>query len=173
MPIRLANDGRNDVEPQGDIQQFKMYVKSTKQRVDKELIGQLFTELILWFTALTAVQPVLGPLHLALADHAHRYNTESGLYEDIINPDVEASVPHTACSSSDSLFADTYSSNFKTTYTICPSANLIHLRGKATPFSGTVRFVSNTRQSVSLMETQTIHGTPIYLTAPKQSPPLL
>ena len=148
-----------------------MYGESTKHDVGGKVEDQLFTTVILWLAVLTAVQPVLAPLHLALANHAHRYNAKNGLYEDIVTPDVEAFVPHTACSSSHSLFADTCPSKFKTTYTICPSANMIHLRVKTPPESGTVSFVSKARRSVSLTEIRIIHNNHIYLTAPKQSPP--
>ena len=150
---------------------MKMGERSIRQRTYLDTAGQQFTGVILWLTVLTAVQPLLGPLHLALADHAHRYNAKSGLYEDIVLHRGEASVSHTASSFAPSLFSAGYSPKSETTYTICPVSNLIHLRYKPSSGFGAQSSALNVQQPALFPDAQIIFRAQIYLTAPKQSPP--
>ena len=123
----------------------------------------------------TALQPMFAPLHLALADHAHRYNPASGLFEDVIPAAESAAGDHSTFGDDgcDCAIATTTVSRSSATpvHTPCTVSNHSTVRYVATPFVCTDRFVLYRTVHTAPSGAAPPSACPIFMTAPKQSPP--
>ena len=142
-----------------------------RQRKSSAYGGQLSVGVLLCLVAVMVVQTVLAPLHLALADHRHRYNTLSGLFEDVI---IEGESPTGDRYVLPSVRYDVSffgRSRRRIVYTICPASNLLHLRYTASSVHDVVCTHSGRGHSSSFLYLQVVSNDPVFMTAPKQSPP--
>ena len=123
--------------------------------------------------ALLAAQPILPMLHMAFADHQHRLNPASGIFEDVIviggdSGDTESSEIERSLSST--LLP---SSGRRVVYAYCLESNCCHLR-----YTVAVRddIVGDDRvlepASAGVIRDEVYRQIPLIAAAPKNSPPV-
>ena len=127
--------------------------------------------LLVCLASLVLLQPLLTAMHLAWADHQHRFNPALGLFEDVV---IARENPRSALPSTprpEGMQRDVRSGRQTVSFSICPTSNLNQARYATSVGAPSVFRVKGTLQTALEGTWVLCARTPLFMTAPKQSPP--
>jgi hypothetical protein len=117
------------------------------------------------------LQPVLGAMHMAWADHQHRFNPALGLYEDVVLSGRNSRASSTPSTCPESVQTAERFRGQTVSFTICLTSKHIQARCATSADGYSVFRDDGTQQTVREIIRVPRAQTPLFMTAPKQSPP--